>query len=138
MATARPWGYAVLGASGTVTVGSLAARIYCTLTLQLEPELDLLQLAVCDALLGWTLWLAWRLCATRHAPRLDPALADIQATLTALAADIRRIDERVEIVAARSTRIASIIEEEAAVGVGETTGEIIRLPKRRTNGARIS
>ena len=36
-------------------------------------------------------------------------------------ADVRRIDEHMEILAARSNRIANLLEEESAIAVGETT-----------------
>ena len=57
MATARPWAFAILGASSTASVVSLAVRIYYVTTQPQNTPRDLAQMAACSGLILITLGL---------------------------------------------------------------------------------
>lgn len=148
----RHWAFAILGSCATLAAVTVGLRVHHVLTMSTNPGRETLEILGSSALFLCTFGLVYRLGARRRPGEgfdlpaeflatLDAMANDLNAVrsdVDAMARDICRLDENLEIVAGRTSRIANHLEHEVAVTDGESTGEVVRLPKHRGSGSRIS
>ncbi len=142
MATSRPWAPIIVGAFGTASAASITIRLYAEAALAPSPALELAHASLNLILLGITAVLACRMVIRRRTQTEITAadLTNLRSALGLVAADVERIDKNLEVLTARTGRLAHLLETEVSVPGSdqEVTGDIVLMPRhRKANGARF-